>query len=83
MFDPACGCGNFLIIAYRELRELECGSGLPPSAPSGRKQESSNAAALDDTGPLSRELAAYVAVSRSIGVEPLASEEVHIVGKML
>ncbi len=22
-FDPACGCGNFLIITYRELRELE------------------------------------------------------------
>ena len=22
-FDPACGCGNFLIIAYRELRLLE------------------------------------------------------------
>ena len=22
-FDPACGCGNFLIIAYRELRDLE------------------------------------------------------------
>ncbi len=22
-FDPACGCGNFLIIAYRELRSLE------------------------------------------------------------
>lgn len=22
-FDPACGCGNFLIIAYRELRKLE------------------------------------------------------------
>ncbi len=21
--DPACGCGNFLIIAYRELRQLE------------------------------------------------------------
>ena len=21
--DPACGCGNFLIIAYRELREIE------------------------------------------------------------
>ena len=21
--DPACGCGNFLIIAYRELRLLE------------------------------------------------------------
>jgi len=23
VFDPACGCGNFLIIAYRELRLLE------------------------------------------------------------
>lgn len=22
-FDPACGCGNFLILAFRELRELE------------------------------------------------------------
>ena len=21
--DPACGCGNFLIITYRELRTLE------------------------------------------------------------
>ena len=23
VLDPACGCGNFLILAYRELRELE------------------------------------------------------------
>ena len=23
LFDPACGCGNFLIIAYKELRKLE------------------------------------------------------------
>lgn len=23
VFDPACGCGNFLVIAYRELRVLE------------------------------------------------------------
>lgn len=22
-FDPACGCGNFLVIAYREMRALE------------------------------------------------------------
>jgi len=21
--DPACGCGNFLVVAYRELRRLE------------------------------------------------------------
>lgn len=23
IFDPACGCGNFLVIAYRELRAIE------------------------------------------------------------
>jgi hypothetical protein len=23
LFDPACGCGNFLILAYRELRRIE------------------------------------------------------------
>ncbi len=23
IFDPACGCGNFLVVAYRELRMLE------------------------------------------------------------
>lgn len=23
LFDPACGCGNFLVVAYRSLRELE------------------------------------------------------------
>lgn len=23
VFDPACGSGNFLIIAYKELRKLE------------------------------------------------------------
>jgi len=23
VFDPACGCGNFLIVAYKELRQLE------------------------------------------------------------
>lgn len=23
IFDPACGCGNFLVIAFRELRRLE------------------------------------------------------------
>jgi hypothetical protein len=22
-FDPACGCGNFLVISYREIRQLE------------------------------------------------------------
>ena len=23
LLDPACGCGNFLVVAYRELREIE------------------------------------------------------------
>lgn len=23
LLDPACGCGNFLVVAYRELRQLE------------------------------------------------------------
>ena len=23
MFDPACGSGNFLVIAYKEMREIE------------------------------------------------------------
>ena len=23
LFDPACGCGNFLVIAYREIRAIE------------------------------------------------------------
>ena len=24
VLDPACGCGNFLFVAYRELKEIEC-----------------------------------------------------------
>ena len=23
VFDPACGCGNFLVVSYRHLRQLE------------------------------------------------------------
>ena len=23
VFDPACGSGNFLVIAYKEMREIE------------------------------------------------------------
>ena len=35
-FDPACGCGNFLVIAYRELRELELAV-LRASNPAGQQ----------------------------------------------
>ena len=39
-FDPACGCGNFLIIAYRELRllEIEVLKVLYPKDRSGNRQ---------------------------------------------
>lgn len=38
--DPACGCGNFLIIAYRELRllELKVLDLLYPASKSGHRQ---------------------------------------------
>ena len=40
-FDPACGCGNFLIIAYRELRELEIEAlrEIYPKSPDGRQMD--------------------------------------------
>ena len=36
-FDPACGCGNFLIITYRELRRLEI-EVLKEIYPSGQQE---------------------------------------------
>ena len=40
-FDPACGCGNFLIIAYRELRALEIDvlKEVHPKSPAGRQTD--------------------------------------------
>lgn len=40
-FDPACGCGNFLIIAYRELRQLEIEvlKEIYPKSPDGRQAD--------------------------------------------
>ncbi|MGC1905210.1 MAG: DNA methyltransferase, partial [Candidatus Acidiferrum sp.] len=35
-FDPACGCGNFLVIAYRELRALETKALLRQSTKRGK-----------------------------------------------
>lgn len=39
-FDPACGCGNFLIVAYRELRllEMEVLNLLYPKDKNGERQ---------------------------------------------
>ncbi len=48
-FDPACGCGNFLIIAYRELRELEI-----ELIRELRRDEAEKAQRVLDTADLSR-----------------------------
>jgi len=45
-FDPACGCGNFLIIAYRELRRLEIDILKAKQARTGEAQLSLDATAL-------------------------------------
>lgn len=37
IFDPACGCGNFLVVAYRELRSLEL-EALLALYPIGKRQ---------------------------------------------
>lgn len=41
--DPACGCGNFIIVAYRELRDLE----LRIMDALATRQHGENAVALD------------------------------------
>ena len=49
-FDPACGCGNFLIIAYRELRllEIEVLKALYPRDRDGNRQREGWAADLSE-----------------------------------
>jgi hypothetical protein len=48
LLDPACGCGNFLIIAYRELRrlEMEVLDLLYPKDPRGVRQGVLDVAAI-------------------------------------
>lgn len=63
-FDPACGCGNFLVIAYRELRRIEL-EALEARWPK----------ALSDTGEVSRQgfldpaLLSRVTVDQFFGIE--------------
>ncbi|GGY91342.1 DNA methyltransferase [Novosphingobium colocasiae] len=63
-FDPACGCGNFLVIAYRELRRLEL-EALEARWPK----------AMSDTGEISRQgfldpaLLSRVTVDQFFGIE--------------
>ena len=40
--DPACGCGNFLIIAYRELRLLEIRERVPADVADGAPRHHRN-----------------------------------------
>ena len=59
LLDPACGCGNFLVVAYRELRQLELDIHLVLH----RKRK--------DGGrrPLSREFIAGINVDAMYGIE--------------
>ena len=52
-FDPACGCGNFLVIAYRELRRLEL-EVIREILEYERDEETGTIAARLDVGSLSR-----------------------------
>ena len=52
-FDPACGCGNFLVIAYRELRRLEL-EVIREILEYERDEETCTIAARLDVGSLSR-----------------------------
>lgn len=62
--DPACGCGNFLVIAYRELRklELEALEALYPKEFTGTGEEARQG--FTDVGLLSR-----VSVDQFHGIE--------------
>ena len=53
-FDPACGCGNFLIIAYRELRLLEIEVLRELRAPAGGATGASQLV-IGRGGPLGRQ----------------------------
>ena len=46
IFDPACGCGNFLILAYRELRRLENAAVTALYTISGKVQQQLDVRAL-------------------------------------
>jgi type II restriction/modification system DNA methylase subunit YeeA len=39
VFDPACGSGNFLVIAYKEMRTIEAEINQRRSEPEGRKSD--------------------------------------------
>lgn len=62
--DPACGCGNFLVIAYRELRrlELEALEALYPKEITGTGEEARQG--FTDVGILAR-----VSVDQFYGIE--------------
>ena len=39
VFDPACGSGNFLVIAYKEMREIEARDQPPPRREADRRSD--------------------------------------------
>jgi hypothetical protein len=63
-FDPACGCGNFLVIAYREIRKLELGA-LEARWPKARTDMGEDAR----QGILDPSLLSRVTVDQFYGIE--------------
>ena len=59
-FDPACGCGNFLVVAYREIRRIE-------HEIIKLKMEHSPASGKQDT--FSQDFASMVDVDQFYGIE--------------
>ena len=62
-FDPACGCGNFLVIAYREIRRLETET-LRRLAGAGRRWERTGGQQV-----IGLELLCKVTVDQFFGIE--------------
>ena len=61
--DPACGCGNFLVIAYREIRRLETES-LRRLTRAGRRSERTGGQQV-----IGLELLCKVTVNQFFGIE--------------
>ena len=67
--DPACGCGNFLLVAYKKIRDLE----LRLAARLGELRGAKDAPALDGTWLLSVHLSQFYGIEYSEWSSQIAS----------
>ena len=79
VFDPACGSGNFLVIAYKQMREIEAeinaAAARPNAHPKSRSQISaaSNSATSPARSPASRSSSPSISATCSIAARSLPS----------